>query len=119
MIINEEKFGKMYKYAKKVLSENEFYLKLLEQCYSDEKNFNFIVLSNDIHEIAPVETFVKLYKNEIKEYEKGDEIENEGIRKALGAFFGYIFKEKLGRKVMRSVRVGKLGISKATIFTKK
>lgn len=116
MVIREEKFCKMYKYAKKVLSEETFYTRLLEESYSNKKYLDFIILANDILEISPVEVFVRLYKNEIKKYEKGDEIKNEGVRKAIGAFWGYIFREKLYREPKKSIRVGKFGISKASIF---
>ena len=116
MIIDEIKFKKMYKYARKVLSEQLFYRNLLEDCYSNKKHYEFIILANDIFEISPVESFVRLYENEIKNKEEGDKIKNEGTRKAIGAFWGYVFREKLNKLPKKSVRVGAFGISKASIF---
>lgn len=117
-ILQEENFKKKYGKAKYVLElpENSFYLNLLEECYSNEKYFNFIILANNLLKVPPTKSFLLLYEDKIREKENGN-IENYALKQAIGAYWGYIFSNVLNMKNTKKARVGILGVSTATVFS--
>ena len=118
-ILQEKDFKRNYGKARFVLEleENKFYLNLLEECYSNEKYFTFIKLSNELLKVPPTKCFLLLYQDKIKQKENGD-IKNQAIKQAIGSYWGYIFTNILNMKRTKKARVGILGVSTATVFEK-
>ncbi len=96
-----EEFNKTYKGTKKFCQESEYFDVFLK-FYNGELNkyLDNIIFCNDVLQIPPIYTFVKIYKENFKKclnaYEK----------KSLGACFGYMFKYILGYKKSISKWVG-------------
>lgn len=117
-IVGERKFKLTYRAAGAVLEANPFYMNLLEECYSNQRYMEFIIMSNNIHKIPPVKTFARLYEERILEHTNGAMINEGKIRQAIGSFFGYIFEYKLGMHASRTVRVSLLGITTGSVYSK-
>jgi len=116
-ILEESKFKSSYGSAKTVLEkdENRFYLNLLEECYHNEKYFNFMILANDLLDVPPTKSFLLLYKDIL---EGKGEITNQSLKQAIGSYWGYVFTNVLNMQSLKKARVGILGISTATVFKK-
>ena len=87
--------GTYYGGARKALLEEQdhFFLKLLTECICNKEYMNFIKLSNLVHEIPPVESFVKLYSIQISKHQKkinksnDEKIKDTQLRKAIRKCF--------------------------------
>ena len=123
-IIEDNTFAKSYKKPKKLLEDNPFYLEILNECHENKKQWEFIIASNDIHEITPVETFLKLYDKRIREYlaeNKEQSTDIREIKQSIGAYLGFIMLHKEGYKkscIKRVFKGNALGVSTATLFKK-
>ena len=76
---------------------------------SDEKLMNNIVFCNDILALPPVKVFLaanKTLNRDLSDYEK----------KAIGAFWGFVFKFILGYKYQKSISVRVNTVKSATYF---
>ena len=75
----------------------------------DEKLMNNIIFCNDILALPPVKVFLAANKNlnrDLSDYEK----------KAIGAFWGFIFKFIFGYKYQKSISVRVNTVKSATYF---
>jgi len=87
-------FSKRYKAFSEFVSSGE----LWDECIDAIKNvtlMNNIIFCNDIHEIPPVLTFLRVLnlREDLKELEK----------RSIGAFWGFVFKFVFGYRNQRSV----------------
>lgn len=74
----------------------------------DTRLMNNIIFCNDIHQIPPVHTFLKVKKqnNDLTELEK----------RSVGAFWGFVFKFVFGYRNQRSVTAKVNTVRTATYF---
>ena len=84
---------------------------LWDACISvlrDVTLMNHIIFCNDVHQIPPVHTFLKVVrqKQDLSEFEK----------RSVGAFWGYIFKFVLGYRNQHSVTAKVNTVKTATYF---
>ncbi|MDO6354811.1 hypothetical protein Q3V94_06925 [Caloramator sp. CAR-1] len=103
-----EGFNKIYK-AFNNFVDSGF---LWEECIKTVKDtdlMNKIIFCNDILNVPPVKVFVLVNEkipSNLTDYEK----------KAIGAFWGYVFKFVFGYRNQRSVPINVKGIKTATTF---
>lgn len=90
-----EKFKDNYRSAKAILEKNAWYLELLTKSYDNKEEVNFIKKVNDLLEISPVYTWLKIHQQELENYQnklgKGKKLEDNeqsqlriSIRRILG-----------------------------------
>jgi hypothetical protein len=100
-------FQKRYKAFGDFVGSGEIW----DMCVSalrDTELMNNIIFCNDIHQIPPVNTFLKVHrvKRDLTEYEK----------RAVGAFWGFVFKHAFGYRNQKSVAARVNTVKTATYF---
>ena len=100
-------FAKIYKAFGDFIDSGE----LWEMCISavsDTKLMNKIIFCNDIHNIPPVNTFLKVQNvtRDLTELEK----------RSIGAFWGFVFKFVFGYRQQKSVAARVNTVKTATYF---
>ena len=89
---------------------------------SDTELLGHIVFCNDVFKIPPVKTFLEVYKEELVKI-TGDEasILSDFQKRAIGAFWGFVFKGILGYSLSKNVTVSlnkMFRVSTASYFIK-
>ena len=108
----EEFKGVYYGGARRALLEepDHFLLNLLSDCISNQEYMNFIKLSNLIHEIPPVESFIKLYSTQISEHQRkinssdDERINDPQLRKAIRECFSVLYFKVLNLKINQNIK---------------
>ncbi|GAA0681265.1 MAG: hypothetical protein SO128_12560 [Clostridium cadaveris] len=68
-----------------------------------------IIFCNNIHEIPPVKTFLRLHKNKFYNLTDKD-------KKALGVFWAFIFKEVLGYQEKKNVSISTYSVKTSAYY---
>jgi hypothetical protein len=102
-----ERFGKIYRAFGGFIESGE----LWDECISAVRNvelMNNIIFCNDVHEIPPVLTFLRVLnvQEDLAEFEK----------RSIGAFWGFVFKFIFNYRNQRSVSARVNTVKTATYF---
>lgn len=72
----------------------------------DKELLGHIIFCNDIHRIPPVKTFLLYYRKAFQEITgREDAMLETFVKKAIGAFWGMVFKFALGYQAQESVSI--------------
>lgn len=92
----EFQYGAQYKH----------YWELCIAALLDEELLGHIIFCNDLHRIPPVKTFLLYYRKELQEITgREDAMLEPFVKKAIGAFWGMVFKFGLGYQAQESVSI--------------
>jgi hypothetical protein len=110
VIIEEIKdnFSHEYKPFSKFVDSGELW-NICIDAVSDAKLMNNIVFCNDELKIPPVKVFLEVKRESIDEL-------NDFEKKAVGAFWGFVFKSSLKYKSQKSISVRVINVKSATYF---
>lgn len=82
------------------------YWELCMQALLDEELLGHIIFCNDLHHIPPVKSFLLYYRKELREITgREDAMLEIFVKKAIGAFWGMVFKFGLGYQAQESVSI--------------
>ncbi len=82
------------------------YWELCMRALLDEELLGHIIFCNDLHRIPPVKTFLLYYRKELQEITgREDAMLEPFVKKAIGAFWGMVFKFGLGYQAQESVSI--------------
>jgi hypothetical protein len=120
----DDGFLKMYTSFPSFCTDAE-YAKLKNLCLdaaSDTELLSHIVFCNDVFNIPPVKTFLEVHKEDLVKI-TGDEnaFLSDFQKRAIGAFWGFVFKGILGYKSSKNVTVSlnkMFKVSTASYFIK-
>lgn len=101
-------FSQRYKHFKEFQTAEEYrgYWKLCVQAVEDRELLGHIIFCNDLHHIPPVKTFLLYYRKELREITgRADAMLEPFVKKAIGAFWGMVFKFSLGYQAQESVSI--------------
>jgi len=104
-----EGFARTYKAFGDFINSGELW-DLCIGAVRDVALMNNIIFCNDIHQIPPVNTFLKAYKAD----EMPDLAEME--KRSIGAFWGFVFKYVFGYRNQKSVAARVNTVKTATYF---
>ncbi len=129
-----EEMSKKYKITRNMDTDMQDVWKACKYCV--EHYLPYIRFANDVLKIPPTKTFLDILKQMYSDKNKGTVkfADPEAVLKKIkagkftferkdaqkiGAFWGYIFKEKLGyKRVEKPVRINTFGITSASLFEK-
>lgn len=82
------------------------YWELCMRALLDEALLGHIIFCNDLHHIPPVKSFLLYYRQELREITgREDAMLEVFVKKAIGAFWGMVFKFGLGYQAQESVSI--------------
>lgn len=82
------------------------YWALCMKALTDKELLGHIIFCNDLHHIPPVKTFLLYYRKELQEITgREDAMLEPFVKKAIGAFWGMVFKFGLGYQAQESVSI--------------
>lgn len=82
------------------------YWELCMRALLDEELLGHIIFCNDLHHIPPVKSFLLYYRQELREITgREDAMLEVFVKKAMGAFWGMVFKFGLGYQTQESVSI--------------
>lgn len=82
------------------------YWELCMRALLDEELLGHIIFCNDLHHIPPVKSFLLYYRKELREITgREDAMLEVFVKKAIGAFWGMVFKFGLGYQAQESVSI--------------
>lgn len=82
------------------------YWELCMRALLDEGLLGHIIFCNDLHHIPPVKSFLLYYRKELREITgREDAMLEVFVKKAIGAFWGMVFKFGLGYQAQESVSI--------------
>lgn len=120
----EENFSNIYTHFRE-FQENEEYSPYWNKCIEaicDEQLLSHIIFCNDVFSIPPVKTFLTYYKDDFIVLTGKNNAELPlFVKKAIGAFWGMVFKFALDYKEQKSVSVSMneyFKVKTATYFLK-
>lgn len=106
--IVSDDFSLRYKHFKEFQTAEEYqgYWALCVRAVEDRELLSHIIFCNDIHRIPPVKTFLLYYRTELQELTgRADTMLEPFVKKAIGAFWGMVFKFGLGYQAQESVSI--------------
>lgn len=101
-------FPLRYKHFKEFQTAEEYqgYWALCVRAVEDRELLGHIIFCNDIHRIPPVKTFLLYYRRELQKLTgREDTMLDTFVKKAIGAFWGMVFKFGLGYQAQESVSI--------------
>ena len=107
----EKGFASRYKPQSTIITEDGMLWKLIKKTVIDSELMNHIIFCNDVLKMPPVRVFLLIHAEQLE----GEELKDTE-KQALGAVFGYIFKDFLKYKKQRSVSCRVNGCKTATYF---
>lgn len=82
------------------------YWALCMKALTDKELLGHIIFCNDVHRIPPVKTFLLYYRKALQEITgREDAMLEPFLKKAIGAFWGMVFKFGLGYQAQESVSI--------------
>ena len=82
------------------------YWDLCMKALLDQELLGHIIFCNDLHHIPPVKTFLLYYRKELREITGRENAALDVfVKKAIGAFWGMVFKFGLGYQAQESVSI--------------
>ena len=106
--IVSEDFAQRYKHFKEFQNAGKYraYWDLCVGAVEDRELLGHIIFCNDLHHIPPVKTFLLYYRKELQEITgREDAALDVFVKKAIGAFWGMVFKFGLGYQAQESVSI--------------
>lgn len=103
-----DNFSERYKPFKEFQTAEEYrgYWNLCVRAVEDRELLGHIIFCNDLFHIPPVKTFLLYYREElVKLTGRRDAMLEPFVKKAIGAFWGMVFKFGLGYQAQESVSV--------------
>ena len=103
-----ESFADTYSHFKE-FQHNPEYRKFWEKCVESTRNRDFlicVIFCNDVYAIPPVKTFLTYYRDDFIKLTCNEKAKLDiYIKRAIGAFWGMVFKYVLGYSEQKSVSV--------------
>ena len=117
----ESEFSRVYTHFKG-FKDDEVNRKYWDKCMEAVTNpelLSHIIFCNDLFQIPPAKTFFIYYKDYFIQFVTDKNMGlDAGIKKSIGAFWGFVFKFALGYTEQKNIYVGIKGlkVSTATYF---
>jgi len=104
-------FASRYKPQSTIITEDGMLWQLIQKTVTDTELMNHIIFCNDVLKMPPVKVFLLIHAEQLK----GEELKDTD-KQAVGAIFGYIFKDFLKYTKQKSVSCRVNGCKTATYF---